>query len=64
MRNYERELNKQFWTQNTLWIFSPALFFYNAFRALLSRKIVWRDIGYELKSHNKTIVIQPDTTPN
>ncbi len=64
LRNYERELNKQFWTQNTLWIFSPALFFYNAFRALLSRKIVWRDIGYELKSHNKTIVIQPDTTPN
>ena len=64
LKNYEKELAKQFWTQNTLWIFSPALFFYNAFCAWLSRKIVWRGIVYELKSHDKTIVIQPDTTPH
>ncbi len=64
LKNYERELNRQFWTQNTLWIFSPLLFFYNAFCALLSRKIVWRGIGYELKSHNETIIIQADTTPH
>ena len=63
LKNYEKELSKQFWTQNTLWILSPALFFYNAFRALLSRKIVWRGIGYELKSPDKTIIIQADTTP-
>ena len=63
LKNYEKELNKQFWTQNTLWILSPSLFFYNAFRAWLSRKIVWRGIGYELKSHDKTVIIQADTTP-
>lgn len=63
LKSYERELNKQFWSQNTLWILSPALFFYNAFRAWLSRKIVWRGIGYELKSHDKTVIIQADTTP-
>lgn len=62
LKKYESELNRQFRAQNTLWIFSPALFFYNAFRALLSRKIVWRGIGYELKSHDKTIIIQPNTT--
>lgn len=64
LKNYEKELDKQFWAQNTLWIFSPAFFFYNAFRALLSRKIVWRGIGYELKSPDETIIIQADTTRN
>ncbi|HEY0430133.1 MAG TPA: glycosyltransferase [Pyrinomonadaceae bacterium] len=57
LKDYETELNKQFWTQNTLWILSPALFFYNGFRALLSRKIVWRGIKYELKSPNQTSII-------
>ncbi len=57
LQNYKNELNKQFWTQNTLWIFSPALFFYNAFCALLSRKINWRGIKYELNSPNQTSVL-------
>lgn len=59
LKDYERELNKQFWTQNTLWLFAPPLFFYNCVCALLSRKIVWRGIKYELKSPNETIVIEP-----
>ncbi len=62
LKNYENELNKQFWTQNTLWIFSPALFFYNAFCALVSRKILWRGISYELKSPSETIVNNENTT--
>ncbi len=62
LKNYKKELKKQFWSQNTLWIFSPALFLYNAIRAWMSRKIVWRGIGYELQSHDKTIIIQADTT--
>lgn len=57
LKDYSKELNKQFWTQNTLWILSPALFFYNAFCALVSRKIVWRGIKYELKSPNQTFII-------
>ena len=54
LTNYEKELRNQFWTQNTLWILSPALFFYNAFCALLSRKIVWRGITYKLISPYET----------
>jgi cellulose synthase/poly-beta-1,6-N-acetylglucosamine synthase-like glycosyltransferase len=60
LKDYESDLKKQFWTQNTLWILSPALFFYNSFRALLSRKIVWRGIEYELISPNQTAVIRKE----
>ena len=58
LKDYENQLNKQFWTQNTLWIISPALFFYNAFCALISRKINWRGIKYELDSPTKTRIIE------
>lgn len=64
LKNYENELNRQSWTQNLLWLFSPAIFFYNAFCALLSKNIVWRGIKYKLESANKTLVIQDDTTNN
>jgi ceramide glucosyltransferase len=57
LKDYEKQLKKQFWTQNTLWIFAPALFFYNALAAWLSRKILWRGIRYELKSPNETLII-------
>jgi cellulose synthase/poly-beta-1,6-N-acetylglucosamine synthase-like glycosyltransferase len=62
LKDYEKELNRQFWTQNTLWIFSPALFLYNSLGALFSRKILWRGIVYELKSPEETIIIKLDTT--
>lgn len=57
LKDYEKELNRQFVPQNALWIFSPALFFYNCACALLSRKILWRGIGYELKSPTETVII-------
>lgn len=57
LKDYKKELDRQFWTQNTLWIFSPALFFYNCVCALLSRKILWRGIVYELKSPTETVII-------
>ena len=62
LKDYAHELKKQFWTQNTLWIFSPALFFYNCLSALLSRRIVWRGIKYELVSPVKTIITKENTT--
>jgi len=62
LKDYKNELKKQFWTQNTLWLFSPALFFYNSVCALLSRKIVWRGIGYELVSPVETRVTKENTT--
>jgi cellulose synthase/poly-beta-1,6-N-acetylglucosamine synthase-like glycosyltransferase len=57
LKRYEMELNKQFWTQNTLWILSPALFFYNSAAALFSRKILWRGIKYQLNSPEETSII-------
>ncbi len=57
LKDYEKELNAQFWTQNTLWLLAPPLFFYNCVCALLSRKIVWRGINYELKSPTETKII-------
>ena len=58
LKDYESDLRKQFRTQNTLWIFSPALFFYNCLCALFSRKIVWRGIKYELITPNQTSIKQ------
>lgn len=57
LKDYESDLQKQFWTQNILWIFSPALYFYNCFCALISRKIIWRGISYQLDSPEKTSII-------
>jgi ceramide glucosyltransferase len=57
LKDYENELKKQFWMQNMLWIFSPALFFYNAFCALLSRQILWRGIKYRLVSSSETEIL-------
>lgn len=62
LKDYEKDLRRQFWTQNTLWIFSPALFLYNAVCALVSRKILWRGIVYELKSPDEIVIIQENTT--
>ncbi len=62
LKDYESDLKKQFWTQNTLWIFTPAIYFYNDFCALVSREIVWRGIKYELKSPTETIVFEENTT--
>lgn len=58
LKNYENELNKQFWTQMTLWMLAPAVFFYNDICALFSRQIVWRGIRYELKSPFETSIIE------
>ncbi len=62
LKDYESALEKQFWTQNTLWIFSPALFFYNSACALVSREIVWRGIRYKLISPSETLVNNENTT--
>lgn len=57
LKKFESELKNQVWTQNTLWILSPSLYFYNCFQALLSRKIVWRGITYQLISPERTSII-------
>ncbi|MGI9035584.1 MAG: glycosyltransferase, partial [Pyrinomonadaceae bacterium] len=62
LKNYERELKKQFWMQNTLWIFAPAVYLYNCLSAFFSNEICWRGIKYKLKSPRETIVMA-DKTP-
>lgn len=57
LTGYKHELIGQFWTQNTFWLLSPALFFFNAFAALISRQMTWRGIRYELKSARETVII-------
>jgi ceramide glucosyltransferase len=58
LTQYRTELERQFWTQNTLWLLSPVLFFYNSIAALLSRRLTWRGITYELKSPRETVIIR------
>jgi cellulose synthase/poly-beta-1,6-N-acetylglucosamine synthase-like glycosyltransferase len=57
LKDFEKELNRQFVWQITLWTISPAFYFYNCFRALLSRKILWRGIEYKLVSANSTEIL-------
>lgn len=62
LKDYEVSLNKQFFAQNTLWLFSQPIYFYNSVCALLSREISWRGIRYKLASSNQTFIIQENTT--
>jgi cellulose synthase/poly-beta-1,6-N-acetylglucosamine synthase-like glycosyltransferase len=48
------------WAHLLLWPLTAALFLYNAVAALLSRRIVWRGIRYELKSPTETEIIEPN----
>jgi cellulose synthase/poly-beta-1,6-N-acetylglucosamine synthase-like glycosyltransferase len=58
---YEYEVSQQFLTQNTLWLLTGLLFFYNSVVALFSRRITWRGITYELKSPTETVIIGEET---
>ncbi len=57
LTDHKIALRRQFWTQNTLWLLAPALFFFNSLAALLSRRMTWRGITYELKSPTETVII-------
>ena len=51
------ELRHQRFSQYTLWLFTPAIFFANCVAALLSREIVWRGTRYRLASPDRTEVM-------
>jgi hypothetical protein len=51
------QVKKQRLTQNSLWLFSPALFLINCIAATFSRRVTWRGIKYELKSPTETVII-------
>ena len=51
------KVRRQWLTQNTLWLLTPALFLVNCFVATISRRMTWRGIKYELKSPTETVII-------
>ena len=53
-----RQLRRQLFIQNLLWIMTPLIFFLNCFAALLSREIVWRGIHYRMVSAHQTEIIR------
>ncbi len=59
---YAGKLRRQMLPQITLWSLAPALFFFNSFAALLSRRIDWRGTIYEMVSPTRTRVLG-QTTP-
>jgi hypothetical protein len=60
LEEHHGRLRRGVWAHLTLWPLTAALFLYNAMAAGLSRRIVWRGIGYELKSPTETEIIRPD----
>jgi ceramide glucosyltransferase len=54
---YRAELRRGLWAHLTLWPVTAVLFLCNALAALLSRRIVWRGIAYELNSATQTRIV-------
>jgi len=62
LEDQHERLRAGVWAHLLLWPLTAAVFLYNAVAAGLSRRIVWRGIGYELKSPTETEII--GTTPD
>lgn len=58
LADYKKQLNRQFLPQILFWTISSILFLYNNISAIISRKIIWRDIEYELQSADKTKILK------
>jgi ceramide glucosyltransferase len=57
LTGYDAELRPQYLPHIALWPLAAGLFFYNSLAALLSRRLTWRGISYELKSPGETVII-------
>ena len=60
LEEHHGRLRRGVWAHLLLWPLTATLFLYNATAAALSRRIVWRGIGYVLKSPTETEIIEPD----
>jgi cellulose synthase/poly-beta-1,6-N-acetylglucosamine synthase-like glycosyltransferase len=60
LADYIPELRKSFLAHLLLWPLGALLFLYNAIVAARTRRIVWRGIGYELKSPTEAVIISRD----
>jgi len=52
---YRAQINAQSWIYITIGVFIPFLYLANFFSSLLSRRIRWRGIRYELVSQMKRV---------
>jgi cellulose synthase/poly-beta-1,6-N-acetylglucosamine synthase-like glycosyltransferase len=59
LEDEHERLRAGLWAHLLLWPLTALLFLYNALAAAFSRRIVWRGIGYELKSPTETEIIEP-----
>ncbi len=57
LRQYDKQMKRSLIAHVFLWPLAALLFLYNTLVAGFSRKIVWRGIGYELKSPNEAVII-------
>ncbi len=60
LSSYRAELRPSLLPHLLLWPLASVLYLYNALAALLSRRIRWRGITYELKSPTETVIIKAD----
>jgi cellulose synthase/poly-beta-1,6-N-acetylglucosamine synthase-like glycosyltransferase len=58
LAKYKKELRKTLLAHLLLWPLTSALFLYNSLAAMLSRRIEWRGITYELKSPTEAVIIR------
>jgi hypothetical protein len=58
LAKYKKELRKTLPAHLLLWPLTSALFLYNSLAAMLSRRIEWRGITYELKSPTEAVIIR------
>ncbi len=58
--NWDKRLQRQTFSQLTLFLVAPAIFLYNCVAALFSQRINWRGTVYELKSRTETVIISSE----
>lgn len=61
LRDYRAELRRSALAHLFLWPLSSALYLYNATAAVISHRINWRGITYELKSPTEAVIISRDS---
>lgn len=57
LKDHEQELSRGFYYQTFLWFLSPPLYLVNSVSALISRRITWRGIDYEIKSPTEVKIL-------
>jgi cellulose synthase/poly-beta-1,6-N-acetylglucosamine synthase-like glycosyltransferase len=62
LAEYKTELRRDAFAHLFLWPLASILYLCNALAALLSRRISWRGITYELKSPHETVIIRNQKT--